>query len=226
MGYVQSSGFGNGSVSPVVSSPFPQATTSGNTVVVTVADDLNRVDAVSLSDAFGNAYYRVLGLTSASAWPTTLTMWYATNITGGSGHTVTATFAPYRPAPTPDRCRFVAQEFTGIVTLDRVASRTDTGALARSGATEPTTQDHELVVGGIAVDSVPGNTIGIGEGYSKMAYAATTGSAFAQQHRETETSGPQETTFPLTPDYQGWACGVVAFATPATPQPGAFFNFL
>ncbi len=224
MGYVQTAGYGNGAVSPVVSGPFPQPTTSGNTIVVTIADDLTNPDAVALTDSLGNAYYRVLGLTTADQWPTTLTMFYATNITGGSGHTLTATFAPLRWPATNDHCRFVAQEFTGVLIPERASSRTDTNTAVSSGTTEATTQQHATVVGGLATESVTSTTIGIGEGWSKMAFATAAPCSFAQQSRETEATGEQETTFTVNPA-QGWAAGVIAFASPLLAQPSAFLTY-
>lgn len=225
MGYVQTAGYGTGAASPVVSGPFPQASTSGNTVVVTIADDLTNTEAVTLTDSLGNAYYRVLGITTAGPWPTTLTMWYATNITGGTGHTLTATFAPLRWPGTNDHCRFVAQEFTGVLIPERASARTDTTPTATSGATEVTTQHQETVVGGLAVESTSLPTIGIGAGWSKMAFASAAPCSFAQQSRETEATGPQETVFTVNPS-QAWAAGVVAFASPLPVQRGAFFDFL
>ncbi len=222
MGYVQTAGYGNGAVSPVTSGPFPQPTTSGNTIVVTIADDLTNMGAVTLTDTYGNAYYRVLGTITGGPWPTTLTMFYATNITGGTGHTLTATFAPLRWPGENDHCRFVAQEFTGVLIPERSSARTDTTIAATSGATEATTQQRETVVGGLAVESTALPTIGIGEGFSKMAFASAAPCSFAQQSRETETIGTQESTFTVEPS-QAWAAGVIAFASPPA-RPAAGFT--
>lgn len=221
MDYVQTA-MGGGVASPASSNAFTSS--SGHTVVMTFSHDLDPSTVVSVTDSYGNAYYRLLAATSGGPWPTTLNVFYATNITGGDGHTITATFPPTRPYG-QDHCRFIAQEFTGVGVPERLSSRIGNTVAISSGETASTNQAGELVVASVAVDSQASTVLTEDPGWGDRLIGSGRFAMLGQASRTAEGPGPQEATWTLN-EPRDWAAGVVAFAFPLPAQRGAFFEFL
>ena len=101
---------GNTAATPTTGT-FGSTTTSGNLIVVTTADDSGDVtNGIAVSDNKGNTYTKINHFAGVS----TISNWYAYNITGGASHQISVAWSEAATG----RVTFVAQEFSGILTTD------------------------------------------------------------------------------------------------------------
>jgi hypothetical protein len=179
---VQTTGVSVGSVASVTSSPV--TTTSGNFLVVVCALFAKSFSGSPVTDSYGNtwtqAWQRNSGTNGHAA------CYYAENITGGAGHTVTLT-----PPGGNDFCAFGLGEFSGINTsssLDQTVSASGTTMPYNSGLTATTSQADELLIGGgsqslgvaLSYSTVPGDWITV-EALSETPTSAYEGVILAYQ---------------------------------------------
>lgn len=127
--------------SPQTSPAFGASTTSGNTIVVLAFTAGTGI--TSLTDSKSNTYSKAVeqhGVFSSE----NAELWYAYNITGGSGHTVTVAYV------TGAGAAFIAVEYSGLLTtdpLDKVSGAAfDSAVFYSSNGTANTTQADELLV--------------------------------------------------------------------------------
>lgn len=182
-------------------------------IVISAADDSASVagTVLSLNDNFGNIYRRIgTGQqTNPAAGQDNLSMWYAYNIVGGPGHIITLKYN----SGASNNNSFVAQEFSGFgVTdpLDRTAVAGGASTAPSSGATGVLSQTYELVVVGLATDTVQTPTLGAG--YSNLVNngsGATTPTNVAQESKIVQTNSAVTGNFTITST--NWACRVVTF---------------
>src|SRR5207302_1889110 len=116
-------------------------TTTSNTLLVGVETN-NDVAISSITDTQGNTYVKDVGFAGA---PNRLSIWRASNITGGAAPVVTITFAAKETATA------VVAEYSGLASVspfDQTASNNQFGATAyTSGTTPATTQATEVLFG-------------------------------------------------------------------------------
>ena len=105
-GFVQGTSKGVTSSGGTVTTPaFTSPTTGGNTIVVLAVTDASAVGNVtSVFDNYGNTYDSVTDLSNGES---DYTMWYAQNITGGAGHTITMAYN----ISSASNAAIIAQEF-------------------------------------------------------------------------------------------------------------------
>jgi hypothetical protein len=193
---------------------FTGSTTSGNLIVVTTSDDSGTTsNGVSVTDNKGNTYTKVHHVASAS----TLSMWYAANVTGGASHTVTATWS----TSATGRLTLVAQEFDGgFTTLDKSTSATGSSTSPSSGATATTTAASETVVGGVSYGGTA-TTVTLGSGYTNLNTVSVADAGIGQESKVVSSTGAQTATFSLAAS-RSWIAGVLTFsgASGATASAG------
>lgn len=135
---------------------FDWPVTTGNMVVVSVGHFSNSASGVSsnpmsVSDNYGNTYTEITtasGDDGSSSYSTGI--WYAENVTGGSGFTVFAT-----SGDTQAYYSLTAHEYAGAIAnpLDQFASQSTNDAnVVSSGLTSNTTYNDELVFGAFTND--------------------------------------------------------------------------
>lgn len=218
---------GKGATAKVTTAAFPGATVGGNCIVVAIAEDSGITGQVSsVTDSKGNTYTEIMQTASTS----TLHVYYAVNIVGGTGHTVSANWS----LANGSNLAMVCQEFSGIqqTTPAFDVAQTNTGGsdtAATSGATSPTTQADELILGFACTD---GAAIGFtaGSGYSNLVSAAQVDVNVAMESKVVAATGVQTATFTLSAA-RNWVAGITALiAAEAAPPPdyrpaGAFLPF-
>lgn len=182
---------------------FVGSTTSGNLIVVTTSDDSGATsNGISVSDSKGNTYTKALHTANAS----TLSMWYAPNITGGASHTVTATWS----TAATGRVTVVAQEFDGgFNTLDKSTSGAGSSTTPSSGATATTAAANETVVGGASYAGAA-TTITAGSGYTNLGTVSVANAGIGQESKVVSSTGAQTATFSLAAS-RAWVAGVLTF---------------
>jgi len=116
-------------------------TTTGHTLLVAIETN-NDVAISSITDSQGNTYVRDAAYAPA---PNRVSIWRASNITGGTAPVVTISFVAKETATA------VVAEYSGLLNLapfDQTASNNQFGAISyTSGTTPATTQATELVFG-------------------------------------------------------------------------------
>src|SRR5437899_1031168 len=116
-------------------------TTTGHTLLVAIETN-NDVAISSITDSQGNTYVRDAVYAPA---PNRVSIWRASNITGGTAPVVTISFVAKETATA------VVAEYSGLLNLapfDQTASNNQFGAISyTSGTTPATTQATELVFG-------------------------------------------------------------------------------
>lgn len=204
--YIQSVSKPSTGVSPMTSLAFGSSTTTGNLIVVTVSDNGGVTNGItSVTDSKGNTYTKIPNESDGSS---TLSMWYAKNITGGASHTVTIAWN----TSLVSQASFIAQEFSGSDTtspLDRYTSAHSTSTTPSSGATPTTTTDAQLVVAGVAYFST-NTTTTLGSGYSNLASTGITNANVSMESKVISSAAAQTGTFTLAAS-KSWAAGVATF---------------
>jgi hypothetical protein len=145
--YVQSALGYTGSLVTSQTAAFPSAVASGDLIVVAVSswNSAGSATVSSVTDNFGNAYSKAVEDPSppaGSAEP--LSVWYAPNVTGGAGFTVTAYLAA------SGNLTVAIHEYSGMATtnlVDQSAHQNGSGTVASSGMTAVTTNAHDLLFG-------------------------------------------------------------------------------
>lgn len=145
--YVQSNLNKTGSQVASLANSFTSSVTSGNLVVVAVSEWNSFGDASvsSVVDNYGNSYSLAVENPTAQNGNEPVAVYYAYNVTGGTGFQVTVNLANNGAITT------AIYEYTGISTtsdpLDRTANSSGTGSNGSSGSTATTTVANELVFG-------------------------------------------------------------------------------
>lgn len=212
----------SGLASPVTTPAFTAATTTGNLIVVAVSNDSGgTVTTTGVTDNKGNAYTKVLGTSSSSA----LDIYYAANISGGTGHTVAVNWS----LAAASNLSVVAQEFSGMsaTPLDVFVSALGSDAAPSSGPTAVTTQANELVVGIVSFDATA-TTVALGSGYSNLNYVNAESASTGMESKMVTSTGAQAATFTLG-EARLWIAATVTFKTASANagpvNPGAFLAF-
>lgn len=191
---------------PMTSSAFGSSTTTGNLIVVSVSDNGGVTGGItSVTDSKGNTYTKIANEQDGSS---TLSMWYAKNITGGASHTITIAWN----TGLVSQASFTAQEFSGCDTtspLDRYIGAHSSSTSPSSGATTATTTDAQLVVGGLAYFGTA-VTPTAGAGYSNLDSGAFTNANVGQESKVIASAAAQTATFTLSSS-RDWSCGVATF---------------
>ena len=207
MAFVKST-TGNTTSSPTTTTAFTGSTTSGNLIVVTTSDDSGTTaNGITVTDSKGNAYSKVIHAANAS----TLSMWYAANITGGASHTVTATW----DEAATGRVTVIAEEHDGgFTTLDKSTSAAGSSTTPSSGATAATTVASETVVGGVSYGGTA-TTVSLGATYSNLGTVSVADAGSGQESKTVSATGAQTATFGLAAS-RAWVCGVLTFSGAAS----------
>lgn len=204
--FVQSVSKSSTGSTPMTSSAFGSSTTTGNLIVVSVSDDGGTAGGItSVTDSKSNTYTKIANEQAGSS---TLSMWYAKNITGGASHTVTIAWN----TGLVSQASFVAQEFSGCDTsspLDRFTGATGSSTSPSSGATAATTTDAQLVVGGVAYFGTA-VTPSAGSGYTNANSVAFTNASGSEESKVIALAAAQTATFTLSGS-RDWSCGVATF---------------
>ncbi|MGF7183908.1 hypothetical protein HDF11_005441 [Tunturiibacter psychrotolerans] len=175
---------------------YPAAQTPGNLNVVVVGWNDTTATVQSVKDSAGNVYSLAIGPTSGTALRQSI--YYAANIAGGSGNTVTAIFS--QAAVYPD-VRIL--EYKGVTKLDVVAGASGSSASANSGAAT-TTSANELIFG---ANTVATTTKAAGSGFTKR--LITTPDADIAEDKIVTTSGSTSATATVASGQ--WVMQMVAF---------------
>lgn len=194
-----STGFG-GFDSSVTSSNFGSAVSSGDAIIVAVqtVDPSNIVQSVT--DTQGNGYSRIASVHNSSMG-TSMEIWAALNVTGGSSFNVTATDNLHT-----ELGGIIALDVSGLVTSGTVL---DTSVSATSGSSSVTslasgsltsTNASDLLVGFANNGSLSGTTgWGVTAGYSSpYANFWSAGIGNAEADKTVTTTGSYSVTFTQT----------------------------
>jgi hypothetical protein len=190
--FVKSASTGSTAASPTTGT-FSAATTSGNSIIIGIGDDSALTTPISsVTDNKGNTYSRT---DTVKVNASSIQMWAAHNIVGGSSHTITVAWS----ATATGRVVVLAQEFSGLATtstLDRVASATGSSTTASGGTTASITQANELVV---MCSSHSGTTAAytVGSGYSNLITVNVANAATAMQSKVVSAVGTQTGTMTI-----------------------------
>ncbi len=215
--FVQSlTAIGDPGTGTYTSAAFGSSTTSGNLIVVTVSDDGGTLGGItSVTDSKSNTYTKVPNEFDGAS---TVSVWYAKNITGGASHTITVN---YNTSITfASTC--VAQEFSGVDTtapLDVYTSTGGTGTSTTSGATGTTAQNDELVIGSLAFFGAT-TTVTLGSGYTNLGTTHQTNAGVGMESKVVSSTGTQTATFTLGLS-RGWSTAVTTFKAASTGSPSA-----
>lgn len=190
--------------------------TSGNILVGVAEADTVAQNGITFSDNKGNVWSRVISTALAGTFD--LEVWVSLNITGGSGHTVTAV----DNGGGVDSLIMV-EEWSGAATAsasDKSAGATGTvSSAANSGATATTTQADELVIGAVAATG--NRTFTPGATYSNGNKINTTFSSLFFESKVVTATGAQTADATISANVS-WICQVATFkaAVSATiPKP-------
>jgi hypothetical protein len=187
-------------------------TSTGNLIVVSAVDDSSSAagTVTSITDSKANTYTKIgTAQESNTTGQTVLSMWYAKNIVGGASHTFTVNYN----SATSNNNSVAVQEFSGIDTvapLDQTTKNKGAGTAVSSGATAALLNANELVVVGMACDTIQTPTLG--SGYTNLAQngsGATTPTQVAQESKIVAATAAVTGTFTITST--NWACIVATF---------------
>ena len=125
---------------------FTSAVTGGNLVIVAVSAYSGGTANVSgVTDNKGNLYYKAASNPASASGQHFLGIWFAQNVNGGSGFSVTANAQDGNSYLTVAIHEYSGMALAGV--LDQTGTGTGTGTGATSGPTSTTTQAGELVFG-------------------------------------------------------------------------------
>jgi hypothetical protein len=185
--YVQSNGSTANTAVASQTTTLGAPTAAGNAIVTLITFDDHASSTFNCADSQGNTYAN-----TAVAHNTTnhqiLGFCYATNILGGAGTAVTATFG----APST-YSRIIAVEYRGIAATNPVdvtsTNSSSTGNTAKNAVTSgaaTTTVNGDLIVGGVD-DPVGDSAIVAGPGFTQR--ASLNGKDFALQDKVQNIAG-------------------------------------
>jgi hypothetical protein len=193
--------------SSTVSVSYKGAQTSGNLNIVVVGWNDTTSTVQSVKDSAGNTYSLAIGPTSGTALRQSI--YYAANIVGGSGNTVTVTYS--QPAASAD-VRIL--EYQGVNTLDVTAGASGNSTSANSGAAT-TRSPNELIFGANTVATV---NAAAGSGFTSR--IITSPDSDIAEDRIVTAAGSNSAAATLT-SAGPWVMQMVTFATgvaATTPQ--------
>lgn len=125
---------------------FTNAVTNGNLVIVAVSAYSDGTASVSgVTDSQNNVYYKAASNPATASGHHYVSIWFAQNVNGGSGLSVTARAADGKSYLTVAIHEYAGMALTGV--LDQTQNGNGTGSSATSGLTSTTTQGGELVFG-------------------------------------------------------------------------------
>ena len=188
-----------------VSVSYPAAQTSGDMNVVVVGWNDTTATVQSVKDSAGNTYSLAIGPTSGTALRQSI--YYAANIVGSSGNTVTVTFS--QAAAFPD-VRIL--EYKGVTALDVTAGASGSSASASSGAAT-TTNANELIFG---ADMVATTTKAAGSGFTSR--IITSPDSDIAEDEVVTAAGSYSATSTLT-SAGPWVMQMVGFVPVSGPAP-------
>lgn len=180
-------------------------TTTGNTIIATFSLLTNTV--TSVTDSQSNTYTKRRELTSNNS---TISIWVAENITGGTTPTVTGNFSNISTV------NILVREYSGLAaaSFDQSAGAGGVAGTASSGNTSTTTQANELVFGAVHSSS---NTPTAGAGFGNFATNITQGSPrLGIEDKRVTSTGVQAATFGGTNSI--WACAVITLKEASAPS--------
>jgi len=171
--------------------------TNGNTLIIAAGQGSASGGTITVSDNKGNAFTRAVAREQAGASGNTAEIWYASNIVGGAGHTVTIEYS------IASSVGIAVEEWSGLLTsgvLDKVSGQTAGGTPVTSGYTAVTSYGDELVVGVTCGNS--GDT-GVGSGFSNYTQIDIAGHPLSiesktvstQAQYQAEWTGPSSNTY-------------------------------
>lgn len=219
--FVQGSSGANasGSTNLTLTGTFAGATTTGNAIIVGIANDGAAGAVTGVTDVQGNTYTLVVRNTASTA--VTAEIWAAFNITGGLANVITATQGFNDGA-------IFAQEWSGLA----VSSATDqlargTGTTTTMTSTTPsTTQADELVFAVGEVDLSGTNTVTAGAGYTNFLTASSSFIRGAIESKVVSATGAQTATFTIASGAAGWRSNIATFKSASVAAIPAGSNFL
>lgn len=189
-----------------VTTAFSTTTVAGQLIVVSYADDsATTTTLTSITDNKGNTYTAADSFRVASV---TYRMYYAVVTTGGTGHTVTATWSTAAAA----RATVVAQYFngfTGTPTLDKATGTTGSSTSANPGTTAATTVAAEIVVVGAAHASTT-SAFSLGTGYTNLGTVNVANAAIAQESKIVAATGTQTGSLSIALS-RAWSASIATF---------------
>jgi hypothetical protein len=156
----------NEAASTSITVPLTQPVAVGNTVLVTVAMDPT-AGAVSATDSKGNAYQLDADVTNGSGTEGVRTLVFSAPVTAAltTSDTITVNF------PTTVAKTVSAVKVAGLVAanrVDRVSTNGASGPTPSSGATAPTSQPDELLLGVVGNEVGAGQTFSAGGGFTAL----------------------------------------------------------
>lgn len=193
---------GGSNTSTVTNVTWDNDTTTGNLIVVVAVLIASGRTFSSITDSQGNTYQRAAQAASGSV---RVEIWYAENITGGTTPTVTVNIAGGS-----SQNNVIIREYSGIVhsgSLDKNAGAVSAGGSANSGNTLATTQDLELVVGGLGSISDPD----VGAGYGNYDEQLSSGSSFRAAIEDKDQTTAQVQSAGFTGTASNWGAAVATF---------------
>ncbi len=226
---VQSSGlFGNPSGITATSSAFAANPVIGHTIVVLVWTwTENTAATINVTDSAGNTYTAAAQATvDQSAWYESAAVFSAPVAATGAGFTVTVAM------PNNDsisQSRVVAIEYSGVGSIDQVATATGSAAAASVATAAAVSQPNELVVSAFGIDNPADNFASIvpSAGFTargvELQNAGDTAGGAADQIAG--TAGVQSITWTVNPALSGWAAVIATFKPALSAVPTSNWHF-
>jgi len=205
---VQSASASGSTVNPL-SIQFPSANTQGNLIVAFVRMSTTN-QPVSVTDSAGNTYIDAVSQSQAADGHQ-VHVFYASKIASGA-NTVKATFSGTNNHP------FLAvYEYTGVITLDRIAAAQGSSASPSSGATPTTSSANELVFAATGLPASYTGTVSAGSGFTILKQDTGTSRA-ADEGEIVSATGSFTGAFSLSSS-ANWTAVVATFSGGASPNP-------
>lgn len=212
--YVQSTTI-TSDTNPATSAAFGSSTTVGNMIFVTVVGDGGTTPTITgITDSKGNTYTKITESQIGSA--INMVAFYTKITTGGSSHTITATWND-----AAENVRVVAQEFSGFTanpTVDQVTTASGSSTTPASGVTGTTARANELVIGMLAKQGTTAATVTAGSGFSNLIVVNDNDTA-GQESRVVSAISTYNATFTLSTS-RAWLAGIVTFYDSSDPGTG------
>jgi hypothetical protein len=208
-----------------IQATFTNPPTAGNTIIVVVASN----NAFGLfgapTDAATGSNTYLTAKTQGDTQSSSLGVYYAYNITGGSAHQTVTSSGSSECCCNYPAMSMVAYEVSGLTStnpIDQTAasfSSSFSATALNSGNTSTTTQASELIFGA----GVGANTLSVGSGYSNL--IGTIPPAIAGETKTVSSTGAYNATF--TSSSGGpWACIVATFKSASPPLNSATISYI
>lgn len=207
VGFVQATSVNDtaGTGGAQTSAAFGSSTVTGNSIIIAIINQTGTGAVASITDTFSNTYARDVQSPGPSSGG--LSIWRASNITGGASHTVTIT-----PVLGTTILTAIIREYNGILTTsnyDQNAKAVDSGTTtaANSGATAPVSVNSELVIGAFLMAAANSATVA-GSGFGNLTTLQNaTGNllAVAVEDKIISAGSTQAATATLSATTGGWS---------------------